>query len=357
MGEPTKLPNGRWKIHHRDPEGHPPEQDLQHAPGSPGFRAGMRGSLPGGAPEAQTRIARPGHGVWRSLPAPPPASAPETKERPSPLAQLGIRPRDGPVTGHSGHGPARRLSMNAEGSGDPQGTGLRHQAGRSAEGPEARGAPTPGPGRGASGPTDRRGSVPWRWVGRTLGALLFMAAALVLTTQLEVGNARSQNRSCGSAWDVLAGRVGWPQWWSADLEEPADRALVRTLDCPNAVNQHGLASGALAVGALAVVFAGEVVDRRLRVRRRPAPPGAPGRVKAFGMVLTGLGVLLTLGGLAGIALLVANPGSALFLYVRRPVVVLAGLLLLLPAILLCALGQAAVLMADHLRRGEDGGDP
>ncbi len=70
------------------------------------------------------------------------------------------------------------------------------------------------------------------------------------------------------------------------------------------------------------------------------------------MAATVLGVLLTAGGLAGIALLVADPNALLFLYVSRPVVVLAGLLLILPATLLIVLGRGAGLLADHLARAE-----
>jgi hypothetical protein len=70
------------------------------------------------------------------------------------------------------------------------------------------------------------------------------------------------------------------------------------------------------------------------------------------MAVTILGGLLTAGGVAAIALLVANPDAPLFLYVSRPVVVLAGLLLILPAILLIALGRGACLMADYLAQAE-----
>ena len=67
--------------------------------------------------------------------------------------------------------------------------------------------------------------------------------------------------------------------------------------------------------------------------------------------MTILGALLTAGGLAGITLLVADPRAPLFLYVSRPVVVLAGLLLILPAILLIVLGRGASLMAEYLAHG------
>lgn len=194
---------------------------------------------------------------------------------------------------------------------------------------------------------------PWRRAGRAAGLVLVVVAAVVLTAQVQVGNGRSGTRSCGSAWDVVAGRVGWPQWWSADLQErDPGRSLLRTMDCPGTLNRHVVASAALALGAVVVASAGEIVDRRRRIGRRPPVPDAPGRLKMFGVGLTALGGVLTAGGLAGISLLVANPDSGLFVYVRRPVVVLAGLLLLLPAILLGALGRAVVLMVDHQRGGE-----
>lgn len=77
--------------------------------------------------------------------------------------------------------------------------------------------------------------------------------------------------------------------------------------------------------------------------------GATGRLRVFGRVMTILGGLLTIAGLIGIALLVADPRSTLFMYVGRPEVVLAGVLLVLPAVFLTVLGRSAVLLADHLR--------
>jgi hypothetical protein len=193
--------------------------------------------------------------------------------------------------------------------------------------------------------------VSWRWAGWTAAAALLVLAGVVLMLQVQVRGAGTPSRSCGSAWDVVAGRVGWPQWWSEDLSDPAGGRggqLARTLRCPGAVNGRIVVSGGLALGAVAAVSAGGFAARRRARRVQHALPGLAGRLRLFGTILIVLGGVLTAGGLAGIALLVADPRAPLFLYVSRPVVVLAGLLLVLPAILLIALGRGASLMAEHL---------
>ncbi len=68
--------------------------------------------------------------------------------------------------------------------------------------------------------------------------------------------------------------------------------------------------------------------------------------------MTVLGGLLTVGGLAGIALLVASPDTPPLLYASRPVVVLAGLPLILPAILLIAPAAGAGLVGGYPARAE-----
>lgn len=199
--------------------------------------------------------------------------------------------------------------------------------------------------------TGKDATVPWRWACWTAGAALLAVAGVVLMLQVQVHGAGTPSRSCGSAWDVIAGRMGWPQWWSGDVADPAAGRgiqLVRTLRCPDAVNGRILAAGGLTLAAVGVVAAGELVTRRRMRTARPAATGVAGRLRMLGAILTVLGGLLTAGGLAGIALLVANPASPLFWYVSRPVAVLAGLLLLLPAILLVAIGRGASLMAGHL---------
>lgn len=195
----------------------------------------------------------------------------------------------------------------------------------------------------------------WRSVCWSAGTVLFVLSGVVLLLQVAVHGAGTPSRSCGSGWDAVAGRAGWPQWWSADLSDPAEGhggQLVRTLRCPDAVNGRIVTSGGLALGAVALVSAGEFVARRPARRVRPALRGPARRLRLLGTAVTILGGLLTAGGLAGIIMLVADPRAALFLYVSRPVVVLAGLLLILPAILLIALGRGLSLMAAYLAHAE-----
>ncbi len=196
----------------------------------------------------------------------------------------------------------------------------------------------------------------WRWAGWSAGSILLVVSGLVLLLQVSVPGAGTPPRACGSAWDVVAGRTGWPQWWAADLSDPAegrDGQVVRTLRCPGAVNARIVTSGALALGAVALVSAGEFAASRSARRVRPAGPGPARRLRLLGTSVTILGVLLTAAGLAAIALLTADPRAPLFLYVSRPVVVLAGLLLLLPAILLIVLGRGASTMARYLAHSEE----
>jgi hypothetical protein len=181
--------------------------------------------------------------------------------------------------------------------------------------------------------------------------VLLVLAGAVSLLQVSVPGAGAPPRVCGSAWDVAAGRTGWQQWWGADLSDPAGgrgRPLIRTLRCPDAVNGRIRAAGGLALAAVVLAAAGEVVAGRQARRTRPAPRGPARRLRLLGTAVTTLGCLLTAAGLAGIALLVADPQAPLFLYMSRPVVILAGLLALLPAVLLIALGRGATLMASYL---------
>lgn len=195
----------------------------------------------------------------------------------------------------------------------------------------------------------------WRWVCWSAGTVLLVLSGVVLLLQVAVHGAGTPSWPCGSAWDAIAGRAGWQQWWSADLSDPAEGhggQLVRTLRCPDAVNTRIVTSGGLALAAVALVSASEVVARRSARRVTPAWPGSARRLRLLGTAVTILGALLTAGGLAGITLLVADPRAPLFLYVSLPVVVLAGLLLILPAILLIVLGRGASLMAEYLAHAE-----
>ena len=196
----------------------------------------------------------------------------------------------------------------------------------------------------------------WRWTGWSAGIALLIVCGLVLLLQVSVPGAGTPPRACGSAWDVVAGRAGWPQWQAADLSDPAEArggGLVRTLRCPGAVNGRIVISGGLALAAVALVAAGELAALRPARRAGSAGPGPARRLKLLGTAVTILGGLLTAAGLAAIALLVADPRAPLFLYVSRPVVVLAGLLLLLPAIVLIVVGRAASMMARYLAHPEE----
>jgi hypothetical protein len=119
------------------------------------------------------------------------------------------------------------------------------------------------------------------------------------------------------------------------------------------VNGRIVTSGGLALGAVALVSVGELAALRSARRAGSAGPGPARRLRLLGTAVTILGGLLTAAGLAGIALLAADPRAPLFLYVSRPVVVLAGLLLLLPATLLIVLGRAAGMMARYLAHPEE----
>lgn len=164
-------------------------------------------------------------------------------------------------------------------------------------------------------------------------------------------HAGGRSASCGSGWDVVAGRSGWRQWWAQDLADPvAGTRLLRTNDCVGAVNAHIVASTALAVAAVVAFAVTAVVGSR--PWRRAARGGPARRLRVFGTVVTLVGGLLTVAGLTGIVLLTANPDATLFLYVSRPTVVLLGLLLLLPAVLLVVLGRGVSVLAEQLDREE-----
>lgn len=189
-----------------------------------------------------------------------------------------------------------------------------------------------------------------RWAGRTVGAALLVIAAGVLVVTVDA-HAGGRSASCGSGWDVVAGRSGWRQWWAQDLADPVSGApLLRTNGCVGAVNARIVVSTVLAVGAVAA-FA---VTAMLTARRRPssARSGPARRLQVLGTVVTVLGGVLTIGGLTGIALLTADPDATLFLYVSRPAVALLGLVLLLPAVLLIVLGRGASVLAERLAREE-----
>jgi peptidoglycan/LPS O-acetylase OafA/YrhL len=75
--------------------------------------------------------------------------------------------------------------------------------------------------------------------------------------------------------------------------------------------------------------------------------GAAQRIARLGGITSLVGAGLTLAGVVGIVLLVADADSTLFLYTDRAVVAVVGLIVLVPAIVLIALGRALVLISSE----------
>lgn len=179
--------------------------------------------------------------------------------------------------------------------------------------------------------------MPWRWAGWTAAALLLVAAAVLLVRSVPV----SGGATCGSSWDVATGRADWATWWAQDGADPVSASRpVRTQDCPGAVDARLAWVGASAGLAVLASAAGEVLQRRRAPAAVPVAPPAR-RLHRVGTVLLASGLLVTGAGAAGVLVVTADPGAAVFDYVGRPLAVVAGLLLLLPAVLLAGLGAVA----------------
>jgi hypothetical protein len=176
-----------------------------------------------------------------------------------------------------------------------------------------------------------------RWAARFVGAALVALCLTLLLLEVRTQGPRGATVTCGSSWDVISGRVGWPQWWSWDTQA-GSADLARTSRCPGAVNGRMWLVTGLFLAALATMATAEVLARK----GRPAVRTSPRAMHTVGIVLLVLGAALTVAGVIGIALLTADPTDPLFLYVSRPVAVLVGLLLLVPAVLIAALGLVAM---------------
>ena len=176
-----------------------------------------------------------------------------------------------------------------------------------------------------------------RWAGRLIGIALVALCVTLLLLSVRTKGLSGATVTCGSSWDVISGRVGWPQWWSWDTQA-GSADLARTARCPGAVNGRMWLVTAIFLAALVLLTAAEVVTRRGRSAVHASPRG----MRTVGLALLVLGVALTVAGVIGIALLTADPTDPLFLYVSRPVAVLVGLLLLVPAVLIAALGLVAM---------------
>ncbi len=192
----------------------------------------------------------------------------------------------------------------------------------------------------------------WWRITRLVSAMMIVLAGSLLLLHVRVKGGPAGSLTCGTAWDVISGRTGWREWWSADqISRATSAALPRTRHCPGAVDTRlWLAAGAFAA-ALATAVTGEFFGRADERKRHPLRTiPRPGGLIAIACVV--VGVMLTLAGVVGIALLVADPHDPLFLYASRTVVVLVGLLLLAPAVLISVVGLLArSTPADHALEG------
>ena len=199
------------------------------------------------------------------------------------------------------------------------------------------------------------GALPPRrtWIPLAVTGLAVAGSVGAVVAQVTVtSDVESATRTCGSAFDALTDRSGWEVWWARDLDEPDDSirsALIRTDLCPGAVNRRIVVAALLgAVGVVSLLFA------RFRDRRDGKVVGAD-RPRATGLDRLGRAVswvaaMLLIGGVIAIIGLVADADSTLFLYVDRLVVGIVGLIVLLPAIALLAIGRALVLVDAELER-------
>lgn len=193
----------------------------------------------------------------------------------------------------------------------------------------------------------------WHVALRVFGAAMLIAAATVLSLQVHVGGSGASGRACGSAFDVLADRVGWEEWYAQDAADSATGSapsLVRTLDCPNSVNHRSLVAGLLGIGGVVAFGFGS-----LQKRQGDLTPGTDTarRLRLLGHTVTVVGTVLVLAGIATLIVLLANRDSALFVYVERPLVAVVGLIVLIPVIALIAGGRALVIVARTLEHRHD----
>lgn len=190
---------------------------------------------------------------------------------------------------------------------------------------------------------------------KLLGAVLFVAAATVLALQVHVGGSGASGRSCGSSLDVLTDRSGWEVWYAQDVNDvpagPTTR-LLRTLECPGAVNTRTIIAGILGAAGLAAVVAALTL-RQTRTRHSESVEATmPMRLRRLGATVTIIGGLLTLTGLAALGLVLADRHATLFIYVTRPVVAALGLVVLAPVLALLIGGRALTILGRALENEE-----
>jgi hypothetical protein len=197
-----------------------------------------------------------------------------------------------------------------------------------------------------------------RFVAGILAVLALGGSLTVLLAQANVTNdVVGATRTCGSAFDAAVDRSGWELWWAADLDESDDQvrsALVRTDLCPSAINWRiGIAATLGSLSVLLAVFVslrGRTEGGRTEGRRDPVETNVASRIRRLGRATSAVGAALTIGGLVAILVLVADADSTLFLYTDRLVVVVGGLIVLMPAIALFAIGRVLVLVGEYLDR-------
>ncbi|MGI9602158.1 MAG: hypothetical protein ACR2QE_09750 [Acidimicrobiales bacterium] len=195
----------------------------------------------------------------------------------------------------------------------------------------------------------------WRWPLGLIAVALVLGAVAGVLWQVEVTDDEvGATRACGSAFDVLADRSGWQVWWAADLDEPDEAvraALPRTTRCPDAVNQYLIVSATMTLVGLCLSVAAAVVGRR-PYSSSGTPEGRS--LRRAGAVTAVIGAVLTVGGLIGLVVLVADADSTLFLYTDRLVVALVGVIVLIPALALTLGGYAVHVAGRRLDGSMDG---
>lgn len=199
---------------------------------------------------------------------------------------------------------------------------------------------------------------------RAVRGLILLAAAVLLWSGATAAMFRTVEvtspggavtRACGSPFDAISGRSGWEIWWARDLDEPDDATrgrLVRTSLCPDAVNGAIVASTALGGLGILAGLAGWLTLRRPAIGPHPVR-----RLVRLGWVTAVLGALLSLGGLAATAVLLADPEAPLFLYTSRSVAAAVALIVLTPALALVVAGGALVMVANMVAEGRSRDDP
>ncbi|NNF55027.1 MAG: hypothetical protein HKN03_11370 [Acidimicrobiales bacterium] len=191
-----------------------------------------------------------------------------------------------------------------------------------------------------------------RFLVLTGTVIAFFFSAGFFFSQVQVTDSRgSTERTCGSPFDSVADRSGWELWWSSDVDDPDQQvreALLRTSLCPSAINDRLVWTAGF--GAAAVV--GAMVGRRISPARAQHGPSSvlERRVARIGLATSWAGGILTVAGLVGVILLVADADSTLYLYTNRTVVGLIGLIVLMPTIALFSIGRVLALVSPYLDR-------